>query len=1760
MKKLLLSDILTRQVTTVSPHSKLDEALKIMHQQKISAIIVTDDDKPVGIFTERDALKVIDQHIDSTLVTIESLMSTPVLSLYESMEYREAYYLIAERGIRHLAVTNDEGNLVGIVTEGDFLRNLGMEFLVQIKEVGALMSKDISTLPADATLDEAVALMRERRSPAVIVEDQKRPIGIITERDIVKFALRETSSSPVLSEVMISPVTTVKYNTPIVDAMKIMDTHGFRRLIVVDDEGFTLGILSRHEIVSQLYNRHVELLEMSLEENKNKLKKVEKELHIEQSLHKLESRLSESQKIARIGSWEHNHVSDALWASAETYKIFGLSPDENLTIATIVECVIPEEREWVVETYMDAVQNNKPYDITFHISCVHGKIKSVHERCITEYDKEGNPLISIGTIQDVTELYHKEEEVVRYHAMLMALVKGSTDSIFIKDKEGKYIVGNDALASLLNCSLDAIIGADDYALFPSELAEQFRADDERIIQNKKAETYEELVASGDKLLPYQTTKGPLFINGKVEGVFGVARDIGSLKKTEYQLKENEDRLNQLLNTLPYGVQENNMEGVITYSNPAHHHILGVNEGTLLGHHIWDFMQHDEDKEDLRDYLTYLVAEQPTPKPYISNILTKDGRKVELEITWDYQRDNSGKVVGFISVLSDITEKKLAEENYRILFERTGTSMGIVENDGTFSLVNRTSAELLGTTPDAMIGKPFTDFLHPDDVERIVMYHAARVHGEEVPEQYEYKFITVNGEIGVGLMTAVYLPEIKKTLVSVIDITERKLSEEALKESESRFQAMFHTTVDGLLIADVEDKKFVKVNASFCKIFGYTEEEALELSVTDLHPKEALPHVLDQFEKQLSGEIKTAEEIPVLRKDKSIVYADVTSSPFTQNNRTYMAGFFRDISERRKSQKEKREHTWFLESLDRVSKTLAGYHGSTKLLQSLTEILLDIFDVDRAWFLYPCNPEAPDYSVLSESTRDGFEGAYEKNLKMPMDDLSAGVFGYALEMGSPVVDQADEHEDVPDFVREFKIQSQMAMALRPELGDAWLMGLHQCSKKRIWTEMEKRLFQVISERISLALSGTILLEQIKENRELLLQAEQTAQLGHWELDITTGKAQWSEEIHRIADIDPSQEVGPAFLSSIVHQDDWQRVEASLMNAAKKGILHEMEYRIYRPSGEERWLYCKAVRQNGNDGTPKKLVGIAQDITERKNKEQSLRLSAAVFENTGEGVMITDADVNIISVNPAFTDITGYSEEEVKGKNPRFLQSNKQERTFYTQMWHTLHTAGKWQGEIWNRRKNGEIYPEWLSLGMVKDEKGKIINYIGLFSDITQTKKSETEFRFLATHDPLTKLPNRMLLNEQLDFALKRMQRHDEYIAVLYIDIDRFKEVNDSLGHPAGDRLLVIMAERFREVLREEDFVARASGDEFVIILEEVKSENDVGKVAKAILNRIKQPMLIDGHQVTVTSSIGIAIGPTDGESSIILLKNADSALYRAKEQGRNTYSFYSKELAEKNFEKMYLHNALYNALEQEEFVVHYQPQVNMSTGEVIGTEALVRWKSPEMGLVSPGRFIPVAEETGLIITLGEWVLRQACIQMVQWKSAGFPMQRVAVNLSGRQLVQENIIDTIQNVINDTGINPADLELEITESTVIQNEGNIDKLNKLKALGIHLSIDDFGTGYSSLSRLSNMPIDKLKIDYSFVTNILNEDENVKITDVIIQLSKSLSIDVIAEGVETKMQGDYLMKKGCMHAQGYFYSRPLPAKEFEVWLRGQMESRVK
>ncbi|MCX8144729.1 MAG: EAL domain-containing protein [Azovibrio sp.] len=528
-------------------------------------------------------------------------------------------------------------------------------------------------------------------------------------------------------------------------------------------------------------------------------------------------------------------------------------------------------------------------------------------------------------------------------------------------------------------------------------------------------------------------------------------------------------------------------------------------------------------------------------------------------------------------------------------------------------------------------------------------------------------------------------------------------------------------------------------------------------------------------------------------------------------------------------------------------------------------------------------------------------------------------------------------------------------------------------------------------------------------------------------------------------------------------------------------------------------------------------------ERVQTEQNLRQAAAVLANTHDGVVITDLKPAILSVNKAWCDMTGYSAEEALGRNPSLLKSNLQEPGFYVAMWQALRTHGDWQGEIWNRRKNGETYPQFLSISTVRDGSGTPTHYVGVMTDLSRLKQSEEERDRLTHYDPLTHLPNRLLVLSRLEHAIEQARRDNLRIGVIYLDLDHFKTINDSLGHPVGDQVLQLLALRLKERLRGKDTLARLGGDEFLVILERLESPDEAARVGQCILDLLHQPVrLADGRDIYVGGSLGISLYPDDGGSPHELIQHADTALYAAKKQGRDTFCFYTAELSQQVRARLNLEIHMRRALERGEFSLHYQPQVDIRSGRINGVEALMRWESPELGPIPPSQFIPVAEQSGLILPMGAWAIGEACRQNKAWQDAGLPALVMAVNVSVRQFKSQDLVSIVQQALAQSGLAPCYLEIELTESAFVEDaEVAIATSHRLHQLGVKLSLDDFGTGYSSLAYLSRFPFDKIKIDQSFVRDIASNPTNAAIANATIALAESLHMSVLAEGVETESQ---------------------------------------
>ncbi len=703
------------------------------------------------------------------------------------------------------------------------------------------------------------------------------------------------------------------------------------------------------------------------------------------------------------------------------------------------------------------------------------------------------------------------------------------------------------------------------------------------------------------------------------------------------------------------------------------------------------------------------------------------------------------------------------------------------------------------------------------------------------------------------------------------------------------------------------------------------------------------------------------------------------------------------------------------------------------------------------------------------------------------------------------------------------------------------------------KVEARTADLRREQENLALaiksSNTGLWDWNMLTNEVYYSPEWKAQLGYLPDELPNDFSTWESLIYP-ADLEPTMQKMQVFLASAQES-------------------YENEFRLRHRDGSYHWILARGNKRCDKNGKPIRLSGSHIDVSERKITEQMLRIAATAFDSH-ESMMITDANRVILRVNKAFTEDTGYTAEEVVGQTPRLLKSGRHNAEFYHAMWETIRRTGTWQGEIWDRRKNGEIYPKWLTISAVKGDDGVITHYIGSHIDITERKASEEKIQNLAFYDSLTRLPNRRLLMNRLQQALVSIARSDRDGALLFIDLDNFKTLNDTLGHEIGDLLLQQAAQRLESCMREGDTVARLGGDEFVVMLvdlseQPIEAAAQTGAIGEKILATLSQPYQLDKYGHRCTASIGATLFNGHQQSTDDLMKQADIAMYQAKKAGRNTLRFFDPKMQDTINARSALEGELHKALEKGQFRLYYQIQVD-SSNRLLGAEALIRWMHPERGLVPPAQFIPLAEETGLILPIGQWVLETACAQLKVWENDALTRDlTLAVNVSAKQFHQADFVAQVQHALLKSSAQPtllklegsettlSHLKLELTESIVLENiEDTIGKMHEIKALGVNFSMDDFGTGYSSLQYLKRLPLDQLKIDQSFIRDIATDSSDRAIVRTIIAMAQSLDMGVIAEGVETEEQRQLLISKGCTHFQGYLFGRPVPIEQFNALLK--------
>ncbi len=1347
MLNLTLSDILTFPVATVSKNSPIKEVLANMRDNRISAIVVMEEERPIGIFTERDALMLAYHHHDLDALRVDEVMGKPLVTVLPHIDYREGYRILSEHNVRHLIVVNEYGKLEGIVSESDFMEHLDKGLMVQYKEVGALTTHHFITLPQDATVEDAVTFMVREHESYVIIEKNNQAIGIFTERDLVRLESKDKyNSSPCLEEVMTHPVSTVPAVTTLPEALKIMRNKRIRRLVVVDNKNHILGIVAYHDIVKKLYSPHAEHLMKKVEDQEQQLQAMESKLKKEREFRRIQKHLLESQRLAHIGSWELDLTTNHLWWSEETFHIFEIDSEKfGESYESFLTLVHPEDRDLVSSAYVESVANHTPYEIVHRLCFEDGRIKYVNEHCETFYDDSGKPIRSVGTVQDITKKQHIEEELSENKERLELFIKYAPAAIAMFDLQMRYIAVSHFW--LVNYGLEDkdIIGQSHYDIFP-EITQEWKNIHKR----------------------------------------GMAGEV---------MREDNEQFKRA-------------------------------DGTLH----WM-------KREIRPW-----------------------------------RKADGTIGGIVIFSEDMTERKQIENRYRLMFEKTGTCIAVVEVNGTFSIVNQTFAELAESTIEALEGSSFSVLIEESDRTKIESDHKKRLNGEDAPDHYEFTFLSTKGKRGTAILYAALIQETRQTIMSIIDITDRKNAEEALQNAYNLLTTIINTAPLRIFWKDT-DLNYLGCNTVFAKDAGKLDsQEMIGKKDYDLSWKDqAELYGADDRQVMDSNIPKLSFDEPQTTPDGKTIWLRTSKVPLLNDKKETIGilGMYEDVTKRYELDKE--------------------LQSSHDLLDKLTK------NVPGALYQYRLYP---DGHASFPYASNGIKEIYEVNPKEVIDDAQ-----------------------------------------------------------------------------------------------------------------------------------------PVF--SILHPDDLDEIMLSIQKSAQTMEDWNLEYRVDLPKKGVRWLEGLSKPEKLEDGSIL-WNGYIHDITDRKNTENELL------------------------------------------------------------------------------------------------EQKSILNY-------------------QAHHDDLTGLPNRVLFHDRLTQSIEKAKRNNSKIALLFIDLDNFKEINDSLGHDIGDEILKMVTLRLRKATRGEDTLARLGGDEFTVILEDLHQGQDASVISNKILESLSKSMNVNNTTLYVSCSIGISIYPDDGESAQNLLKFADSAMYKAKDEGRNNFQYYNTALTELAFEKVVMASSLRAGLKNNEFIVYYQPQVNGVTGTITGIEALARWNHPVMGLVSPAKFIPLAESTGLIVELDRYIMKIAMTQIVTWYKQGLTPGILAMNISVKQLQREDFIAMFKQLMKDTNCKAEWLELEVTESQIMTHpEEAIVILQAISNLGVELAVDDFGTGYSSLAYLKRLPIDKLKIDQAFVRDLPDDEEDAGITRAVIALAKSLNLKVIAEGVETREQRDFIVENGCEHIQGYLYSKPVPADELEALIK--------
>jgi len=1101
-----------------------------------------------------------------------------------------------------------------------------------------------------------------------------------------------------------------------------------------------------------------------------------------------------------------------------------------------------------------------------------------------------------------------------------------------------------------------------------------------------------------------------------------------------------------------------------------------------------------------------------------------------------------------------------EENTRITLNSIGDGVISTDNNGIVTFMNPVAIQLTGWTYKQAIGQPLVEVFNIINAQTLkpadnpVKKVLATGKIDELTNHT--MLIAKNGTkyqiADLAAPTRSSDGEIVGVVLVFRDVSKEYAQHEKLELNQALIKNLLNSMPDLVWLKD-EEGIYLTCNAKFSQMFGVPEDEIIGKTDYDFVSVELADFFRDKDKNSiLSGTSTMNEELLTFASDGHTELCETIKTPMfnSTGELTGVLGVARDITARKHAEIREKSRIHVLELIasdELLAVILAAIVRGVE--QEKPEMLCSILLLDDAGnhLLTGAAPSLPDF--------------FNKAIHGIEIGLGVGSCGTAAFINERVI--VDDIQTHPYWTLYKELANKAA------LGACWSQPIRSTQGKVLGTfaiyhhgvhQPTAANIALIEQAASLA---SITIEKTQANLALKASDEQMqrvlagAELGFWDWNIVTNKVDRNEQWATMLGY-TQQEIKKTTnqWADFVHPEDRDKAWQSINDVLEgRSNTHSLEYRMLTKEGHYRWIHDQAnVMKRSANGKPLRMSGTHNDITNRKIAEEKLKFAASVFTHARESIIITDTAGIIIDVNDTFTTLTGYSREETIGQNPRILKSGKQSLTFYTDMWQTLVKEGYWSGEVWNRRKNGQLYAEIKTISAVRDEYGITTHYVALGNDITTMKEYQNQLEHTVHYDLLTSLPNRVLLADRLSQAMLHCSRHKQSLAVVFLDLDGFKQVNDAHGHDVGDKLLIALSSLMKEALREGDSLARIGGDEFVAVLTDLKTVEDCDPVLERLLLAASEPVTIADTVLNVSTSIGVTLYPQDNVDADQLMRHADQAMYVAKKSGKNRYHLFDTAQDDAIKEQRESLEAIRTALNNHQFVIYYQPKVNMKSGTVIGVEALIRWQHPKRGLLNPMEFLPVIENNPMNIELGEWVIDSALNQISQWNKEGLYLTvSTSVNIAAVQLQQPDFTQKLTSLLAaHPDVDPSYLELEVLETSALANVQHFATImNACMALGVKFSLDDFGTGYSSLTYLRRLPAELIKIDQSFVRDMLDDADDLAIVEGVIALAKLFKRDVIAEGVETIEHGTALLQLGCELAQGYGIAKPMPASEVSAWI---------